>query len=181
MTQNVQSGVFLFCFGLVLSFVTLTSVSVSVFKRPITKSFLFTIEFLIIYMQPLQNCLKAFKYIAGCFVLQQGSEISQCTDSSSVHKWLIKPPSFTLKMKGHLSDVRFVTAQGLGSFLLQHTNVGWWVSIKCWFTELANTEERKNSQEPSVSSIARVCICDDNAVLDSGPEHWVCTTTAAWL
>lgn len=49
---------------------------------------------MIIYKQPVQNCFKTFKYRAGCFVLQQGSEISQRADSSSVHKRLIKPPSF---------------------------------------------------------------------------------------
>lgn len=111
MTQNVQFNCFLFvyfCFVLVwfhqLSPYWLISVVLSecVFKQPIYKSFLFRIEFLIIYMQPLENCLKAFQYIASCFVLQQGSEISQCTDSSSAHKRLIKPPSFALKIKSTL-------------------------------------------------------------------------------
>lgn len=88
--------------------------------------------------------------------------------TAPAHKRLIKPPSLALKTKGHLSDVRFVTAQGLRSFLFQHTNAGWRQSIKWWFTELANTEERENSPEPSVSSVASVCVRDDNAVLDSG-------------
>ncbi len=157
--------------------------SESVFKQPMYKSF-FVQNWISDHLHATswKTISRPFNIYPAVSFYSRAGEIFQCTDSSSVHKRLIKPPSFALKIKNTLIWCKVCyLPKDWAHFSFSTQALGDENQSNAWFTELANTEERKNSR-------SQVCHLLPESVCVMTMLCWilvqntgVCTTTAAWL